>query len=456
MKLCKNKISKKNKCYLEILKSCDFEYYKIGKVLCRKIENPLELKSSLVSGPVLYNYVKWVIDKASVLGIRDLYFLARDGFIMYLIAKRIIGKLQKNISCHYLFCSRRSLNLPLFSLDIEYAFDRVFIKGKSNRLKSYFEKMGYKEIEMVNELRQMGISDSPQILLDKELTSEEIEHWKMMLKNSTCFVEKVLDKSLKERKIIEEYLYQEGVFCAKQIAIVDSGWTGNTQKTLAKLLGREDIIGFYFGLYDLPLHMDQKKYFCYYFNPKNNIIRKTFFNPNVFECLCSAPHGSTFSYMKSNGKVVPLVYENTMSEEHLSSLRSHINGVMKFVNLAIKNIEYDYRTEIRMTFKLLASFMMFCSHEEIELYSFFEFGDDIGEGSCSNIIEQEAIHSIKDNLIQYMWIYWLFEEKRNVYYWTEALINRDFSKIILWNYIITKYIILCLKILKSELRKIKI
>ena len=51
------------------------------------------MKSSLyevgnkISGPVFLNYVLWILKSAQQKGIKTLYFLARDGFLLWEIAQ---------------------------------------------------------------------------------------------------------------------------------------------------------------------------------------------------------------------------------------------------------------------------------------------------------------------------------------------------------------------------------
>ena len=54
----------------------------------------------LVRGPILYHYVDWIIESSLKSGIKNLYFIARDGYIPKLIAdvyhKRTLFKYKKH------------------------------------------------------------------------------------------------------------------------------------------------------------------------------------------------------------------------------------------------------------------------------------------------------------------------------------------------------------------------
>lgn len=59
-------------------------------------------------GIVLYSYVRWIIDQAVYRGIRHLYFIARDGYILKKIADIILKSDDVRISTHYLYGSRKA------------------------------------------------------------------------------------------------------------------------------------------------------------------------------------------------------------------------------------------------------------------------------------------------------------------------------------------------------------
>jgi len=67
------------------------------------IETPAELRPIVdvatgVAGPILAAYVLWVLNNAQREGISRLYFVARDGEILYLIAQRLCERLGLNVN----------------------------------------------------------------------------------------------------------------------------------------------------------------------------------------------------------------------------------------------------------------------------------------------------------------------------------------------------------------------
>ena len=56
--------------------------------------------------PVLLCFVMWALGEARAAGIRRLYFLARDGYPMYLAARKLCAAWGVPIECRYLYVSR--------------------------------------------------------------------------------------------------------------------------------------------------------------------------------------------------------------------------------------------------------------------------------------------------------------------------------------------------------------
>ena len=64
------------------------------------------------SGPLLYNYVQWIIEQSLSRGIKTLYFIARDGYIPKLIADEIIKLKNLDLKTKYIYGSRAAWKIP--------------------------------------------------------------------------------------------------------------------------------------------------------------------------------------------------------------------------------------------------------------------------------------------------------------------------------------------------------
>ena len=268
------------------------------------MENELLKISYNVSGPVIFNYVNWIIENCVKKNIKVLYFLARDGYILQKIAKQICKAKNININCRYLYCSRHSLRLPTYNLIGDEKFNLLLTKSYCLTLKSILKRVDIKDNKIKTIANEIEVND-----INKELSGKEFEIVKNKLIKNDLFNNEIFEKSKNAYKTTIEYLKQEKVFDKNTFAFVDSGWSGSIQRSFRQLFDGEKfypkIIGFYFGLFNKTKDEDGE-FLTYYFNSKGNIRRKVNFNPVIFESFLSAPHGMTLFYKKQKNKVVPI------------------------------------------------------------------------------------------------------------------------------------------------------
>ncbi|SFI08404.1 hypothetical protein SAMN04487830_12139 [Pseudobutyrivibrio sp. OR37] len=97
-------------------------YYRISSSATREIhliskkyylKNGLqggEIEAGIICAPILYDYVKWVIEVSIANNINQLFFLARDGYILKDIADIYIQTYGLDIKTIYLYSSRKAWN----------------------------------------------------------------------------------------------------------------------------------------------------------------------------------------------------------------------------------------------------------------------------------------------------------------------------------------------------------
>lgn len=70
-------------------------------------------------GPILFPYVNWIVEEANKKGIKNLYFVARDGYILKKIADTIITERNYSIITSYIYGSRVAWRDPVQNNDKE-------------------------------------------------------------------------------------------------------------------------------------------------------------------------------------------------------------------------------------------------------------------------------------------------------------------------------------------------
>ena len=114
---------------------------------------------STVFAPVLICFVEWVLQEAKKKGIKRLYFLARDGYQMYLAAEQLCKSREYDIECRYLYGSRYAWRMPQFALVGEDCLDMICFGG----IDVTFEKV----------MHRGGLTDEEAIIVAKELGFEK-------------------------------------------------------------------------------------------------------------------------------------------------------------------------------------------------------------------------------------------------------------------------------------------
>ena len=189
-------------------------------------------------GVFLMGYVKWVIEQA----IRDkmcrLYFLSRDGLIMKkaydILAKCYTGAPESR----YLLCSRRAVNLAKIK-DDSGILDLLNVDYAKTTVRHLFSaRFGINESDLdLQVLKRHGLE------FDSQVNQEHRDVLRQVLlahNLKICAIAKV------ERDNYLQFLENEGLFEAGEVAVVDIGYAGTMQESLYSLAEqRKRIDGYY-------------------------------------------------------------------------------------------------------------------------------------------------------------------------------------------------------------------
>ena len=124
-----------------------------------------------ITGPVVFNFVRWVLDEAIHRGIKTLYFLARDGYTPFKVANLIVEKLSLPVTCKYLYCSRNSLRVPTYHFIGDEAYDLLSLGGYHVTVDSILNRVPLSTSTKQTILRELDIPTENAI---KTLSKKEI------------------------------------------------------------------------------------------------------------------------------------------------------------------------------------------------------------------------------------------------------------------------------------------
>ncbi len=381
--------------YRKILRKSSTVYREIVREEPDLFHRDLEM----VLAPALDSFVLWVLKKAQQDGIKRLYFLARDGYFMYRCARIYCAAMKLPVECRYLSCSRYSVRIPVFHLNMEDALDYICRGGIDVTIEKILSRSGIGEEEKAKVIREIFQAEEDQGVLPYARLGEIREK----LRNCGRFMENTYENSRKAYPCLQGYLRQEGLMDPVKAALVDSGWVGSMQKTLNLVLvymGRQEkLTGYYWGLYELPQGAARKDYFCYAFSPEKGLREKVYFSNCLFETIFSAPHGMTMGYRQEKGKWVPVYAQ--IDPQRAAFMKKLEQGFVSFTKRAAKQGRKlsEIRTvEYKKTAKqVLELFMGKPTRMEAETFGILEFSDDVLDFERQQIAEPLSGKEIRAN-----------------------------------------------------------
>lgn len=336
-----------------------------------------------VMAPVMSWFVLWVIREAVASGKKRLYFLARDGYSMYRVAKIICEKTGIDLECRYLYCSRYAWRGAEYHLLREDSLRFIGLGGIHVTVRKLMARAGLTQEETEETALLLDMTDR----LDEALSYGQIQEMKRLLGACPAFMQAMEQHAAQNYPLVCAYLKQEGLLDETPYALVDSGWTGSMQKSLQNLLrsmGCEKAVeGYYFGLYEYPSDMPREAYHCWYFSPDKYIRRKVHFSNSLFECIFSSAEGMTTGYACRDGCYMPLFEKN---ENPNAAQIQYTTKILEEYTLMLLKLFPDSaalpsRGERRTAQALLSAFMGRPTMREAERFGAYVFCDDVvGEG----------------------------------------------------------------------------
>lgn len=367
-----------------------------------------------IIGPVMYKYTQWILSEAVKHGFKKLYFLARDGYLLFEMAKKICASENIKIDCKYLYCSRQSLRMPSYHLIGDEAYDLLFLGGYYITPKTLLDRpMISKELQE-DILNEIGVNDK-----NAPLTEKELWEIRKKLSENNSYKNAVYTNSHNAYAPAIDYLKSMGLFDDDYIAIVDSGWSGSMQRSLRQLVSSAGycgkITGFYFGLYNTPKEDQDGEYLTFYFDSKHGLRKKVYFNNNLFECMLSANHPMTIGYTYTDSSASPIFAPET-APAMLSLIESQINGALRYVDCELEKqqttLTNDYTQLVKECYKILKRAMTRPTKDEADIYSAFTFCDDVTEGYQISLSGKELVSCLKSYVIITRFFKKIFKTKR--------------------------------------------
>lgn len=257
-----------------------------------------EIYSQIVS-PIIVSFCEKILTDMVSKGIKNAYFLARDGQILKKVCEKIVKARGYDITCSYFLASRQALHLPGYVTLDENALSWIFEDE---------EKLTWNILAL-----RLELSDEQLKSLKDEFAPKSLQEGLIgtsicaNLKTSNKFNEIIRANS--ELRLIHAkgYFEKMGVITenqSKNIAIVDVGWRCRLQKSFENIIEKitrqkPTVFGYYIGVKDADRsHINSSFGYLYKETSGQNLVTRAWIDKyaNMFEYFLHATHSQVIKY----------------------------------------------------------------------------------------------------------------------------------------------------------------
>lgn len=282
-------------------------------------------------GPMFYGFVHDLLKQAVNEGVKRLYFLARDGYLLKIIAEEILTCFNYGIEIRYLYTSRQATYFA--SIFRVTASDFPWIFQEMDNVITFdvvAERLHFKANVLIDYLE----ADLKQSLVghgfDNRLTRHLISRLQNELLRNFGLRDKVESEARACRETAIGYFEQEGLLRDERIGFVDIGWRGTLQDAIFKILKSKKtdfkLTAYYLAVTHFSAHTsaENRKVPAYMFPSI-----KPGMGP-MLELLLQCEHGTTVSYKTDEaGRFEPVLKAPSVHLEEWG-LDSYKDGIRTF------------------------------------------------------------------------------------------------------------------------------
>lgn len=275
----------------------------LQNIIYTKECSPWERFGIFCVAPVYYGFTNWIYQLTKHKD--NIYFLARDSYMVQKIYELFAKKLNKNMDMHYLYCSRASYQIPTLilgskdlALDVLTRFNAAM--NQKVKIESILNSIGLNPDDYEKAFRNFHLEK------DTILTTKNVYHVQKFL---SYIYDDIVSKLKEKKDLVEQYLEQMKMKNYEEVNLVDIGWAGSTQYALSQILKNQKITGYYLGTRKKMYENVKYNSFGYLFDAEEpeDIYKHIDANIMMYEFIFSAPHGTTTGFIKKKGKIEPVL-----------------------------------------------------------------------------------------------------------------------------------------------------
>lgn len=283
--------------------------------------------------PLFVPFVSWLLRDARKRGLKKLYFLARDGYVLHKVAK-VLGVHYPEIQLHYLYGSRRAFYLAGVKEASREEFKWIFppVLGKTPRQMLRRINADPSVLKAAIEHRGVGAA-----FMDTALSASSYDLFLDLLSEPESRSQ-LLVMAGEQRELVRAYFTQEGLCCDEGSGIVDIGWSRFCQHAVNVVLEPHQAFGYFFGVFNNRVSIREGGPFAAAFYPEefyndacNKNLLKHEFLPILEQFFTLNDQQSTIGFRREAEKIIPVFEEpgSTLPERE-AYFQKHIQLITRF------------------------------------------------------------------------------------------------------------------------------
>lgn len=289
-----------------------------GLSRAERLSNAQSAEATLAAdfvAPAYIPYILFILKTARERGIKRLYFLSRDS---YILMKAIQALSSGDIELRFLFVSRQSLLLPYLTNPTAELF--LDVMDHKTVYRKYVDALLYKLGTDRSELEKSGITFDYNHIATREQEQDFLH--KVF---DGAFVPILRQRTQEARHVLSAYLEQEGLFDGTENAMVDIGWLGTSRLMINRILhetGHREPLFFYCGIRNDVLPTKYGRYITYFpagqLSTESTVLLENYFS--------ASPYPTTIGYRHERDHIIPVFPAGT-SYTGSSIIRANVSMI---------------------------------------------------------------------------------------------------------------------------------
>ena len=299
-----------------------------------------------IIGPLVFNFIQWVLKNSLDEGIQKLHFLARDGKTMKIVYDKISKFYKDAPSSNYIKISRKVLRLAtVYQVNLEILCNHSFFHNSffsvlfraNTTYKQYLESIGLYTKSNIEKLKQLGVQGENEKIM---LTPNDLsQNYNKLSKILSLFKEEILQMAKNQHKLLTKYLQKNFLEDLNKNATVDVGWSGVSHFCMNQILKTKDLKTFLWGTISDASKLRDFGYYMKSFEVKGHKFSGvdaeiTMDKVMMLELFLSSGESSVDALKERNGKIT----FTSSKEMHSHQRRLLIKDLHEGVNMFVKRI----------------------------------------------------------------------------------------------------------------------